>query len=210
MGFFDTLVDAAADYIGSDDGDDMIDNFRGFFSGDDDGGDSGDGGGSSGGGGSDGLGRAISSLFGGSDDEGSEGGNGDGDAWTDRFGGLVDKLSGDGGREGLWDRAADSLADRFSSYLPEDLRGVAGRFLGPDGDGGAGSGAGGGSCEAGSWVGGAGLSTVASGPSSTGLAAACTISLKSCGDVATRIASSIVIRPACRCWSRCWSNVCIP
>ena len=37
-----------------------------------------------------------------------------------------------------------------------------------------------------------------------------TMSLKSCGEVATCTASSIVIRPASRCCSRCWSNVCIP
>ncbi len=39
---------------------------------------------------------------------------------------------------------------------------------------------------------------------------AATISLKSCGEVATRSASSKVIRPACRWCSRCWSNVCMP
>ena len=51
--------------------------------------------------------------------------------------------------------------------------------------------------------------TVASAPSGD-FADAATISLKSCGEVATRIADSIVIRPAWRCWRRCWSNVCIP
>ena len=39
---------------------------------------------------------------------------------------------------------------------------------------------------------------------------AATMSLKSCGEVATRSASSNVIRPACRCASRCWSKVCMP
>ena len=39
---------------------------------------------------------------------------------------------------------------------------------------------------------------------------AATMSLKSCGEVALRIASSNVIRPARRCLSRCWSNVCMP
>ena len=145
MGIFDTIVKAAGDYLGSDDGDEMIDNFRGFFSGDDGGGSDDDGGGGGG------FGQAISSFLGGSDDGGDgsggwgsalgsflggseDGGDGDGEGggWGRTFGNIVDRLSGDGGREGLWDRAVDTI----SPYLPEEVRNVAGQFLGQGGQGG--------------------------------------------------------------------------
>src|SRR5690606_32848515 len=56
------------------------------------------------------------------------------DGW-DLFGRMVDGLSGDGGREHLLGGAVD----RLGSYLPADVRGVAGALLGRDATSGAGS-----------------------------------------------------------------------
>jgi hypothetical protein len=157
MGIFDTIVKGVGDYLDSDDGDEMIDNFRGFYS------DEGDGGGDAGEGGGGGFGGFVSSLF--SDAEEGEGGGGGGfggfvnsflgdseegeggggGGWGGTFGRIVDRLSGDGGREDLWDRALSTVTDRVSQYLPEELREVAGQYLdqgrgqGGQGQGGQGS-----------------------------------------------------------------------
>jgi hypothetical protein len=131
MGIFDTLLEAASDYMDSEDGDEMMDTFRGFFSGGDDG--DGEGGGSDGEGG--GWGSTLGSLFGSDDGEDGDGSGGGSGGWGDVLGGLVDRFSGEGGREGLWDRAVGMAADRVSQYLPEELREVAGQLIGQDGRG---------------------------------------------------------------------------
>lgn len=74
----------------------------------------------------------LSDEDGDSDDDGGGG-------WGGTFGRIVDRLSGDGGRDGLWDRAIGSMADRFGSYLPEEVRNIAGQFLDQNGTGGRGS-----------------------------------------------------------------------
>jgi hypothetical protein len=109
-------------YLDDDDGSssDLVDTFRGWLSDDGYEVDSDGGGG--------GLGRGVSSLV-----------DGDGDGWGGTFGRIVDRLSGDGGRDGLWDRAIGSMADRFGSYLPEEVRNIAGQFLDQNGTGGRGS-----------------------------------------------------------------------
>jgi hypothetical protein len=141
METFDTYLQAASDYLGGDgEGDELIDRFRGFLS-DDDGGE---------GRGSSAIGalgrRAFGSLFGGGDEEDyadenyDEDGEDDGGDWSDVFGRMVDRVSGAGGREGLWDRAGSALVDRVSRYLPEELRGAAGQLFGGEGgQGGRGS-----------------------------------------------------------------------
>jgi hypothetical protein len=160
MGIFDTIVKGVGDYLDSEDGDEMIDNFRGFFS--DESGDAGEGGG----GGGSGFGGFVSSLFGDAeegegggggtgggfggfvssflgDSEEGEGGESGGGGWGGTFGRIVDQLSGDGGRDDLWDRAVSTVADRVSQYLPEELREVAGQYLGHSGQGPGGQGQGG-------------------------------------------------------------------
>jgi hypothetical protein len=148
MGLFDTIVKGVGDYLGSEDGDEMIDNFRGFLS-DEGAGDSGEGGGFGGlvsslfgdaeegeGEGSGGLGGFVDSFLGDAE-EGEDGGAG---GWGGTFGRIVDQLSGDGGREDLWDRAVSTVTDRVSQYLPEELREVAGQYMGQgQGQGGQGS-----------------------------------------------------------------------
>jgi hypothetical protein len=164
MGIFDTIVKGVGDYLDSEDGDEMVDNFRGFFS------DEGAGGSGAGEGGGSGFGGFVSSLFGDAEEGEGEGGSGGfggfvnsflgdseegdgggGGGWGGNFGRIVDQLSGDGGREDLWDRAVSTVTDRVSQYLPEELRAVAGPYLG-QGQGQGGPGPGQGSSWAGSLV----------------------------------------------------------
>ena len=63
----------------------------------------------------------LGGLFGGNENEG-EGGGG----FLDNLGGLF----GGNGNEGEGGGPFDGLMDRVSSYLPEELQGVAGNFLG--------------------------------------------------------------------------------
>src|SRR4029450_5424717 len=116
MDFLGSLLEGAAHEVFGDDANEVIDTVGSFFGGSDDGGS--EGGGSS-------WARTLGSFFGGSDAGGSEGGDG---GWASTIGGYIDRFSGDGGRDSL----VHGIVDRVGSYLPEDIRGAAGRIFSGD------------------------------------------------------------------------------
>jgi len=118
MGLFDTFLDqvtGAGGEVEGEAGGGFLDNLGGLFGGNENEGD-GEGGG--------GFLDNLGGLFGGNENEGESGGGG---GFLDNLGGLF------GGNENEGESGGglfDGLIDRVSSYLPEELQGVAGNFLG--------------------------------------------------------------------------------
>ena len=132
MTTFDSLLghvrDAASDYFGDEDTDEVFEMAEGLFGGSR--GDSGDGGG-----GFD-WGEALSSVFGGSGGDREGGGDradGGGDGW-DFFGQVVERLSGGGDNTGDndGDNTGDFVSRGIAAFLPDEVRGMADDLLGPE------------------------------------------------------------------------------